>query len=85
MHEDMTVEQMLEMFKNGPQALGLASITFIKLSKYARRGTEYHEAFHIVTEMLLSDKEREKVYKAYAKAKHIKLYNSNNKMIPEAE
>jgi len=71
---------MQNMFKNGPVALGGVSKTFIKLSKYARRGTEYHEAFHIVVEILLSPKDREKVYRAYAKAKHIKLYNNDGSL-----
>jgi len=56
----------------------------IGLSKYARRGTEYHEAFHIVVELLLSDKKRDAVYKAYAKAKHIKLYNNDGSINIEA-
>ena len=72
-HLDRDVQDMINLFKNGPQSLGLASTTMIKLSKYARRGTEYHEAFHVVVEMLLSEKDRQKVYKAYAKAKKIKL------------
>lgn len=72
-HEDKTFKEMLAMFKNGPQALGFAKEAMIRLSKYARRGTEYHEVFHIVVELLLTDKERNAVYKAYAKAKHIKF------------
>jgi hypothetical protein len=75
---------MLAMFKNGPVALGFAKEALIRLSKYARQGTEYHEAFHIIVELLLSDKERDKVYRAYAKAKHIKLYN-NGKLNTNAQ
>ena len=79
-HQDVDVETMINMFKNGKVSLGAVKNMFIHLSKYARKGTEYHEVFHIVTEILLSDKEREKVYKAYAKAKKIKLYNDDGSL-----
>jgi hypothetical protein len=79
-HTDKDVEDMLNMFKNGPVSLGFVKKMFIHLSKYARRGTEYHEIFHVVTEILLSDKDREKIYKAYAKAKKIKLYNEDGSL-----
>lgn len=78
---DKTFEQALNMFKNGPASLGLCKNSFLGVSKFARRGTEYHESFHKVCEILLSDKKRDLVYKAYAKAKHIKLYDDNNKLI----
>ena len=81
MHQDLTVEQAINMFKNGPAVLGLCKQSLIKLSYYARKGTEYHEAFHRVVELLLDDKKREKVYKAYAKAKHIKLYDADGNEI----
>lgn len=81
MHQDLTVEQAINMFKNGPVALGLCRQSMIRLSHYARRGTEYHEAFHRVVEILLNDKQRDKVYEAYAKAKHIKLHDKNGKII----
>lgn len=81
MHQDLTVEQAINMFKNGPVALGLCRQSMIRLSHYARRGTEYHEAFHRVVEILLNDKQRDRVYEAYAKAKHIKLHDKNGKII----
>ena len=84
-HENTTLEEMLTMFGNGPVALGFAKEAMIGLSKYARRGTEYHEAFHIVVELLLSDKKRDAVYKAYAKTKHIKLYNNDGSINVEAQ
>ena len=82
-HKDLTVEQILNMFKNGPVTLGFCSHEFIKLSKFARRGTEYHEVFHAVVELLLDDKQRQKVYEAYAKAKNIKLYDKDGNEIVE--
>jgi hypothetical protein len=39
----------------------------IRLSKRAKRGTEYHEAFHRILELLIPDKQREKAYKEYRK------------------
>ena len=49
------------------------------MSKFARRGTEYHETFHAVVEILLDDNQRKRVYEAYAKAKHIQMYDKNGK------
>ena len=83
LHSGITVEQAINMFKNGPAVLGLCKQSMIKLSRFARKGTEYHEAFHRVVEILLNDKQRQKVYKAYAKAKHIKLYDNNDNVIVE--
>ena len=37
----------------------------IRISKMAKRGTEYHEAFHRVLELLVSEKTRQRAYKAY--------------------
>ena len=82
-HKDLTVEQAINMFKNGPTTLGFCRQSIIGLSKYARRGTEYHEAFHRVVEILLNDKQRNKVYEAYAKAKHIKLRDAEDNVIVE--
>lgn len=81
MHQDLTVEQAINMFKNGPVALGLCRQSMIKLSHYARKGTEYHEAFHRVVEILLNDKQRDKIYESYAKAKHINLRDKDGKII----
>jgi len=39
----------------------------IRLSKRAKRGTEYHEAFHRVLELLVDTDTREKAYKSYRK------------------
>ena len=80
-YKDATVEQMINMFKNGEVALAYCKESFIALSKFMRRGTEYHEAFHRVAELLMSDKERNRLYNSYAKAKHIKIYDSNGKPI----
>jgi len=49
------------------QIVGACYLNMIKLSKKARRGTEYHEAFHRVLELLISDKQREKAYREYRK------------------
>ena len=81
LHDDTTESQMNQLFKNGPQALGTCSNALIQLSKYARRGTEYHEAFHFIVEYLFNDKDRMKLYEAYAKAKHIKLRDADGKII----
>ena len=39
----------------------------IRISRMAKRGTEYHEAFHRVLELLVSDRTRERAYAAYRK------------------
>ena len=69
-------EQMLRFGAN-EEAYGLFSVVFdsvtgelmprISLSKQSGSGVEYHEAFHYVTQMLLSDQQRNHLYQEYAK------------------
>ena len=49
------------------QIAGACHLYMIRLSKRAKRGTEYHEAFHRILELLIPDKQREKAYKEYRK------------------
>lgn len=59
-------DEVLATVRNG-RVVGQCYKDFIKLSHKARRGTEYHEAFHRVLELLIDEKLRNKAYKQYRK------------------
>ena len=50
---------------NDTYAMGLARAYSIVLWKAAERGTAYHEAFHRVSLLLLTPKERQRIYETY--------------------
>ena len=56
-------DEILKVIKSGWETVGLCRHDSIILSREAEAGVEYHEAFHRVTEILLSPKEKERVEK----------------------
>jgi hypothetical protein len=62
--------------------MGMMTESAIKLWNKAEKGTEYHEAFHRVSLLLLSDVERSKVYEA-ARKSFKSLENASEKEIEE--
>ena len=57
-------DEVLKVLSNGV-VVGACYENMIKLSRMAKRGTEYHEAFHRVLELLVDEKTRNKAYKKY--------------------
>jgi len=57
------------MLRSGASVVGSCYSDSIILSRKAESGVEYHEAFHRVVELLLTSKQRDKVYSAYRNAK----------------
>lgn len=47
--------------------VGQCYYNMIKLSRLAPKGTEYHEAFHFILELLVDEKDRQKAYARYRK------------------
>lgn len=63
------VDNVIAMMRRGVRVVGRCYADSIILSKKADAGVEYHEAFHRVVELLLSEKQRAKVYAAFRNAK----------------
>lgn len=73
----LITEQMLKFGAN-EEAYGLFNVVMdtmsnelmprISLSKQAGAGVEYHEAFHFVTQMFLTEAQRNQLYQEYVKA-----------------
>ena len=58
-------DDVIETLSNGSQVTGLIGASILQLSKNAPVGAEYHEAFHVIMELLLPSKIREKMYQTY--------------------
>ena len=58
-------DKILTVLSSGANVLGQCYVDSIVLSSQAVHGTEYHEAFHRIVELLLPSKVRDKIYKLY--------------------
>ena len=56
------VKGLIEVRKKGTLAWGQFDKGIVKLSDIAAEGTTYHEAFHVVFNLLLDEKERQSLY-----------------------
>lgn len=63
------VDNVIAMMRDGAKVVGRCYSDAIILSRRADAGVEYHEAFHRVVELLLTEKQRSKVYAAFRNAK----------------
>ena len=57
-----TEDDILGVTQSGLYILGKAQLDSITLSTYAPVGTEYHEAWHRISNLLMEDKQREKLF-----------------------
>lgn len=81
-------DKLAEIARTNASVLGLCHFSGkLLFDPYAPQGTMYHEAFHKVVELLLGDKTRKMLYKAYAKKMHIKYKDDadllSNKQVRE--
>ena len=81
-------DKLAEISRTNASVLGLCHFSGKMLfDPYAPQGTVYHEAFHKIVELLLGDKTRKMLYKAYARKMHIKYKDDadllSNKQIRE--
>lgn len=53
------IEGLIQVSENGPVAWGMFSDGIVTLSDIAAEGTTYHEAFHVVFNLMLTPQERE--------------------------
>lgn len=56
------VEGLIQVADNGPVAWGMFSDGIVTLSDIAAEGTAYHEAFHVVFNLMMNDSEREPLF-----------------------
>ena len=56
------VEGLIQVADNGPVAWGMFSDGIVTLSDIAAEGTAYHEAFHVVFNLMMNDSERESLF-----------------------
>ena len=70
-------DKILTVLSSGANVLGQCYVDSIVLSSQAVHGTEYHEAFHRIVELLLPSKVRDKIYKLYVQ-QHPQLALSSN-------
>ena len=77
------VDNVIAMMRHGARVVGRCYADSIILSRRADAGVEYHEAFHRVVELLLTEKQRTKVYAAFRNAKKGRK-NLTDRQIAEA-
>ena len=65
--EPIIVPNVIEVTEAGLQVVGRARIDSIILSEEAPQGAEYHEAWHRVSQLLISDRKRKQILKRYMK------------------
>lgn len=76
------VDEIVAMLSNGLKAFGAMMDDVIVLSRLAEAGTQFHEAFHKIVELLLDPATRNRVYKAFANT-HKEVDPTNARSISE--
>lgn len=76
------VDDILCILNNGLKALGATLSNVIVLSKLAPKGTQFHESFHWILELLLDNKTRQRIYDAFSRL-HPEIDSSNPRNITE--
>lgn len=71
------LDTVITLAKSGVQLAGATKEDAIVLWKGAEPGTEYHEAYHRVSLLLLTKEQREKIYRAYRKRYNKDLTDEN--------
>lgn len=74
------LDSIIDVTSSGMQVVGRVTEDSILLYKDAPSGTQYHEAWHRVSQLLISEKQRRKLYDRYNKRKRTQL---NDQQIDE--
>ena len=75
---DIVKDTSLGLSKSGLHVMGACKVDCITLSTLANEGTEYHEAWHRVSNLLISQKSRDNIYNRFRKINHkVELSDSN--------
>lgn len=77
------IDDIIGVLNNGAKAVGMCTQDAIVLSRYARSGTEYHEAFHRIFELVLDKKDRQKYQTIFLKQHH-NINPTDSRQIAEA-
>lgn len=67
------LDSVIETTEAGTQVVGRVIEDSILLSKQAPRGTEYHEGWHRVSQLCISEKERRRIYDRYNRKNNTNL------------
>jgi hypothetical protein len=59
------MDEVIFMAQDGTRVVGLCRADGITLSRLATPGTEYHEAFHRVNQLIHTEEERQRIYAQY--------------------
>lgn len=70
--DESLVQSFATLFTGPAHIVGKCYSDAIMIYKYAKAGVEYHEAFHRIAEVLMSEKERNAVYNEWKKYRIIK-------------
>lgn len=73
------VPKVIEVLRQDASVVGKCWADAIELSEQAPEGTEYHEAFHRVAEILMTEDERNDLYDMYRKAHKMPVPTSKAK------
>lgn len=65
--EVQIVDNIIDVLKSGQVVVGRAKLDSIELSKLAPEGTQYHEAWHRVSNLMISERKRRQLYDQYNK------------------
>lgn len=66
-------DNVIEVLQSGMKVVGRANLDSIQLSKLAPEGTQYHEAWHRVSNLLISNTKRKAIYDRFRKKSNTKL------------
>lgn len=66
--EIQIVDNIIDVLKSGQVVVGRAKLDSIELSKLAPEGTQYHEAWHRVSNLMISERKRRQLYDQYNKS-----------------
>lgn len=76
------VDEILGILKGGLKVLGVTMDNIIRISRLAGEGTQFHEAFHRIVELLFDDATRERLYNAFVRT-HKDVDSTNPRAITE--
>ena len=79
------VDGAIEILKSGAEVAGRTAVNGFKLSDRMVQGTEYHEAFHRVLEILVPNSRRQKIYDKYREKYNENFKRSNGRDLTDRD
>lgn len=79
------VEGAIDVLKSGASVAGRTAVNAITLSDRLTEGTELHEAFHRIFEILIPNKRRQKMYDAYRQKYNERFKRANGRNLTDRD